>query len=120
MKIKYNWLLFAFGLTAIMMWKCAENPFEPILSGVHEVSISNNSFNPGTLTIDAGEKVKWINNDDVSHSVDSGSYGYPRNDFIGPENLDPHTSSDAITFSNSGTFPYYCIVHKEGGTINVN
>ena len=38
---------------------------------MHEVSITNNAFNPATLTISVGSTVKWTNNSSSMHTVTS-------------------------------------------------
>ena len=109
------------SLVALFL-QCAQTPTEPDLS-VNEVSISSTGFQPGSLTISVGERVTWVNNDNVSHSVDSGTFMNPTNAFDSSANIDPG-SSDVISFAQAGTFPYYCSIHQSGnvkeGTIIVN
>ena len=62
-------------------------------------------FNPATVTVKAGDKVTWTNNDTVGHDVtgddfDSGDPG-------GLQNGDTF----AHTFDKAGTFDYVCTVH---------
>ena len=109
------------SLVALFL-KCAQTPTEPDLS-VNEVSISSTGFQPRSLTISVGERVVWVNNDDVSHSVDSGTFMNPTNAFDSSANIDAGSATDPITFSQGGTFPYYCSLHQNAvkeGTIIVN
>lgn len=107
---------------AALFLQCTQLPTQPDMS-VNEVSISSTSFQPGSLTISAGAAVIWVNNDKVSHSVDSGTFMNPTNAFESSANIDPG-SSDVISFSKTGTFSYYCSIHQSGnvkvGTIIVN
>ena len=109
------------SLVALFL-QCTQTPTEPDLS-VNEVSISSTGFQPKSLTISVGERVVWVNNDDVSHSVDSGTFMNPTGEFDPSENIDPRTPSEPILFSKRGTFPYYCSLHQNAvkeGTIIVN
>ncbi len=108
------------SLVALFL-QCAQTPTEPDMS-VNEVSISSTGFQPGSLTISVGGRVTWVNNDDASHSVDSGTLMNPTTAFESSANIDPG-SSDTIAFPNRGTFPYYCSLHQNAvkqGTIIVN
>ena len=40
-----------------------------IALGPNEIGIDNFNFTPPTLTVKAGTKVTWINNDDVPHLI---------------------------------------------------
>lgn len=72
-----------------------------------------------SVTIQEGETVRWTNNDDVSHTVDSGE-GASGNDGDGvPDgagnvlasgNLSPGDTYE-FTFQTAGTWTYYCQIH---------
>ncbi|MDD4988851.1 MAG: cupredoxin family copper-binding protein [Candidatus Pacebacteria bacterium] len=69
------------------------------------VSISGFKFNPAQLTVKAGTKVTWTNQDSVPHTVTSDS-----------ENVlnSPRLSqgqSFSFTFTTPGTYAYHCEVH---------
>ncbi len=70
------------------------------------IIIDNFTFNPPTLTVDAGTTVSWVNRDDVPHTVTSSNE---------PRTLNsPVLDTDgrySVTFSTPGTYPYYCTVH---------
>jgi plastocyanin len=66
------------------------------------IEISQYAFNPDTLTVTKGTKVKWINKDSVSHTVtgtgfDSGSLS--------------NGESFEYLFNTAGTFDYVCSIH---------
>jgi plastocyanin len=82
-------------------------------SSSNAVSIKDTAFNPTTITVKAGDKVTWTNNDGFAHtvtlddnSVDSG-------------NLTPGATF-ANTFAAAGTFAYHCKIHSSmHGTVTV-
>jgi plastocyanin len=80
-----------------------------------QVSMKDIKFNPGTVTIKAGGKVTWTNDDSVGHDVtgddfESGSPG-------GIEG----GSTFSHTFKKAGTYNYVCSVHPGmKGTVKVS
>jgi plastocyanin len=78
-----------------------------------------------TVTIQVGETVRWTNNDDVAHTVDSGegSFGDDGDgvpdgatDVLASGNLSPGQTYE-FTFGTAGTWTYYCQLHP-GTMIN--
>jgi len=70
------------------------------------VDINNFSFNSQILTIKAGTKVTWTNNDSVVHTITSDS-----GDLLNSRVLDLGETF-SFTFNKSGSFTYHCNVHK--------
>ena len=75
------------------------------------------TFSPASLTIQAGDTVRWVWSSS-GHSVVSGSNGNADNRFCSPSNTgcaDPPLSNSGATyehtFAQPGSFPYYCSVH---------
>ncbi len=68
----------------------------------------NACYNPGSLVINAGDSVKWTNNDNTGHTSTSGS-GSP-DGFWHSGNLPPGQSF-TTTISAPGTYPYFCAIH---------
>ena len=77
------------------------------------VAIQNFSFTPQTLTVKAGTKVTWTNNDSTTHTVTSTN---------GPGTNAATTSlfssgslnggqSFSFTFTKAGTYYYECTIH---------
>ncbi len=66
------------------------------------VAISNFQFSPDTLTIVAGTKVTWTNNDVVPHTVTFDSF-----------DSKPISSGESFThqFDAPGTYNYHCAIH---------
>ena len=85
-------------------------------------------FDPATLTIKVGDTVHWVWAS-PGHSVVSGTNGTTDNLFCSPSNtgcanppLSPMGATYEHTFTQAGTFPYYCSVHFSlgmTGTITV-
>jgi uncharacterized protein (TIGR03118 family) len=85
-------------------------------------------FTPANLTIQVGDTVRWVWGS-PGHSVVSGSNGNADNRFCSPSNTgcdNPPLSLNGATyehtFTQAGTFPYYCSVHFSlgmTGTITV-
>ena len=86
------------------------------------------AFSPANLTIAVGDTVRWVWGSG-GHSVVSGTNGSANNKFCSPSNTGcdnpPLSNSGATyehTFTQAGTFPYYCSVHFSlgmTGTIKV-
>jgi Icc protein len=71
----------------------------------NEIGIDNFKFAPSTLTVKAGTKVVWINNDDVPHLIVS-----TQNKFRQSSVLDTNQRF-AITLTKPGTYDYFCSLH---------
>jgi Icc protein len=70
-----------------------------------EVGIDNFKFSPNPLTVKAGTKVVWINNDDVPHLIVS-----TQNKFRQSQVLDTNQRF-AVTLTKPGTYDYFCSLH---------
>ena len=80
----------------------------------HTVTISNNVFSPGNLTIAPGDVVKWVLSAGA-HSVTSNTGAWPEAILSTPGAEFSHT------FATAGTFPYHCIFHTGmNGTVVVS
>ncbi len=70
-----------------------------------QIGIRNFAFAPATLSVPAGTRVVWTNQDEEPHVVTSaGSL------FASSKGLDTGDSY-AVTFSKPGTYAYYCSIH---------
>jgi plastocyanin len=112
MSMRRSWLLgLAMGVLACGGYG-GSGPSENAPSA-GDVTVANDSFTPGTLSIVSGSTVTWTWNsggeahnvtfDDGIHSVDQGSGTYQR------------------TFAQAGSFPYHCTIHGPAmsGVVNV-
>ena len=70
----------------------------------NEVVIDNFTFGPQDLTVAAGTTVKWVNHDDIPHSVVDGNKAFRS------KALDTDDSF-SFTFASAGTFDYFCGLH---------
>ena len=70
----------------------------------------NKLADPETLTIQVGDRVRWINDDTAAHTITSGN----RTD--GPDGVFDSSlfmsgNSFEVTFRERGTYKYFCMVH---------
>jgi plastocyanin len=78
------------------------------------VSIGDNFYSPASVSIGVGDTVTWANNGQAQHSAtaDNGSFD---TGVFGPG------VRRSNTFTQAGTFSYYCTVHgqAQSGTVRV-
>jgi len=86
----------------------ATTPAEaPAQAATQEVKIDNFSFAPQTITIPVGTTIHWTNRDDIPHTVVSEDKTTFKSKVL-------DTDQDfAYTFSQPGTFNYFCSVHPK-------
>ena len=79
-----------------------------------QVTIRTLKYSPETIEIKRGETVEWQNNDLTPHTGTSQSGNELNSEAVEPDATWSHT------FSQPGTFPYYCTFHTEmKGTVIV-
>lgn len=71
----------------------------------HRVYMKNSTFFPATMALTAGKAVRWINDDNVVHTVTADDASFDSGD------LQPGASYTRA-FLTFGTFPYHCKYHK--------
>jgi amicyanin len=71
------------------------------------ITISNMAYSPATLTVKAGTKVTWTNQDGVAHSVTSSDGSSMAFD----SGLLGKGQTYTLTFTQPGTYDYHCSVH---------
>jgi len=76
----------------------------PAASG-SAVSISNFAFSPASITVPAGTKITWTNNDSVAHTVSS------RDGLFDSGSLSSKATF-SYTFAQKGTYEYFCKFHS--------
>jgi plastocyanin len=71
------------------------------------------TFSPTPLTVRAGTKVTWTNDDQILHTVTSGSPppGSADGTFNGP--MEGKGTFFAFTFERPGTYRYFCMRHNQ-------
>jgi len=83
------------------------------------VAIQTFQFQPGDLTVRAGTRVTWTNQDQIAHTVTSGTPESRDGKFDSP--LNGQGAKFSFTFSQAGTHPYFCNRHQSmRGQIRVN
>ena len=103
-------LLFSFLFMILIIPGCSDNGTDPGGGDppANEIWIQNNTFRPASITIVAGTTLTWVNKDNVTHTVTSGS-GSPSGVFDSG-NL-AKDQSFSFTFETIDTYNYYCKLH---------
>ena len=76
----------------------------PVRADDVEMKIDNFTFNPQQITVKAGTKVIWTNNDDIPHTVTS------KTGIFKSKALDTDDKF-SFTFTTPGTYSYFCALH---------
>ena len=71
-----------------------------------EVRIDNFAFAPPTITVPVGASVRWVNQDEIPHTVVSADKS------LKSKVLDTHEQF-TYTFSKPGTYNYFCSIHPK-------
>jgi plastocyanin len=79
--------------------------------GPAAVTIQTFQFRPGVVEVKAGTRVTWINQDDILHTVTSGTPRFNREPhFEAP--LEGKGATYSLTFPQAGTYTYFCDRHQ--------
>lgn len=82
-----------------------------------EVVISGFVFEPASIEVAAGTRVRWTNEDMFAHTVTSGQPGGPTGQFDGDlgelDNVDASGTTFDTAFTEPGTYPYFCRFHPK-------
>jgi len=81
-------------------------PISVARAATHELVIAKFSFGPPSLTITAGDTVRWTNLDAVVHSVTSVNGAFDSGEFGEGEAF-------SFTFTTPGTYDYLCTPHPQ-------
>jgi plastocyanin len=68
------------------------------------ITIDNFTFTPNELTVAVGTTVKWVNHDDIPHTIANKDKAFRS------QALDTDDSY-SFTFTGAGTFDYFCGLH---------
>jgi plastocyanin len=83
------------------------------------VAIQLFQFKPSPVVVKAGAKVTWTNRDQIEHTVTSGAPATKDGRF--DATLDGSGATFSTTFSERGTYPYFCNRHNSMvGEVRVN
>ncbi len=72
-----------------------------------EVKIDNFTFAPQDLTVPAGTSVRWVNRDDIPHTVVSDDKTTFKSKALDTDD------SFSYTFTKPGTYSYFCSIHPK-------
>ena len=72
-----------------------------------EVKIDNFNFAPVTLMVTPGTTVKWVNHDDIPHTVVSEDKSTFKSKALDTDD------SFSYTFTKPGTYTYFCSIHPK-------
>src|SRR5690606_19614161 len=81
------------------------HPLGTVPAGSIEVRIDDDDadgFEPGTVSIDAGQSVTWVNVDDDPHTATGAGFD---------TGIMQPGEQATVTFDKAGTFPYSCQIH---------
>ncbi|MGH7406644.1 MAG: plastocyanin/azurin family copper-binding protein [Candidatus Methylomirabilales bacterium] len=83
------------------------------------VTVQTFQFRPVPLEVKAGTRVTWTNNDDIEHTVTSGTPERRDGRFNSP--LEGKGATSSFSFTEAGSYPYFCDRHDHmRGEIRVN
>jgi plastocyanin len=75
------------------------------------VTMYANKYLPRTVTINAGDKVTWVNDDDVAHDAVGNGWS---------TSILQQYDQDSVRFNRAGTYRYHCSIHPSmTGTVVV-
>jgi plastocyanin len=79
-------------------------------AGAGNVEVRVFQFRPGRVAVAAGAAVTWVNQDEIAHTVTSGTPESPGGAFA--ERLADKGASATVTFARPGVYPYFCRRHQ--------
>lgn len=83
------------------------------------VSIRTFQFAPDTLRVKVGTKVVWMNDDEIEHTITSGTPDLRDGRFNGV--VDKRGATYTALLEKAGTYRYFCDRHRfMNGTVIVN
>jgi len=72
-----------------------------------QVKIDNFTFGPQEVTVTTGTTVKWVNRDDIPHTVVSDDKTTFKSKALDTDD------AFSYTFTKAGTYPYFCSIHPK-------
>ena len=74
------------------------------------VTVQLFQFKPGQIEVKAGTRLTWTNQDDITHTVTSGTPERRDGRFELP--LDGRGATGIVRLEEPGTYPYFCSRHQ--------
>jgi plastocyanin len=88
-------------------------------SGPETLEIRLFQFQPTAVEVKAGTVVRWVNRDEIEHTVTSGEPDHPAGRFA--VRLPARGASASVSFAEPGVHRYFCERHPSmRGEIRVN
>ncbi|HEY5549825.1 MAG TPA: plastocyanin/azurin family copper-binding protein [Candidatus Saccharimonadales bacterium] len=83
------------------------------------IKLSDIKFQPRSVIISTGTKITWINDDEVTHYVNTDSH--PAHTHVLDLNSKALSKGDSFsyTFSKTGAYPYHCSAHADQMTATI-
>jgi plastocyanin len=81
------------------------------------VTMVENRFEPAQLTVNKGDKVKWVNNGYYDHTSTSGKDGVPNG--IWDSGIIHPGSNYVYVFDGIGTFEYFCSLNWQNQMVGI-
>jgi plastocyanin len=78
------------------------------------ITIHTFNFQPDPITVDAGTKIVFENDDKILHTATAGTRENPTPDVFDGK-LDGAGSTYEVTLDEPGTYPYFCTIHPGQG-----
>ncbi|HTU81119.1 MAG TPA: cupredoxin family copper-binding protein [Candidatus Acidoferrales bacterium] len=88
-------------LSSLAMAGVLASTGQPVAATVH---VRNFAFSPATVTVRAGDRVTFVNDDDEAHTVTAVDKSFDS------QGLDAGDTW-SHTFDEPGTYPYFCALH---------
>ena len=73
----------------------------PVSSSETDVEILNSAFNPSEVVINRGTTVKWVNSDNITHTLKSDTGLFDSGEM-------PSGAEFSYVFDSEGIYNYYC------------
>ena len=77
----------------------------PAAAAPVEIFIDNFTFGPNVLTVKAGTTVRWVNRDDIPHTILDKQRKVFRSKVLDTED------AFSFTFTQAGSYDYFCGLH---------
>jgi len=74
------------------------------------VTVQLFQFKPGRIEVEAGTRLTWTNQDDITHTVSSGTPEQRDGRFEVP--LDGRGATGSVRLEQPGVYPYFCSRHQ--------
>ena len=98
--------------TILLLAGCtAPAPTSNPSTNAKEIILKDVAFSPKELTIPAGTTVKWVNKEEMPHDVTGKEKAWQSTGGMGAMKMGMSYSK---TFTEPGTYEYYCTLHSSG------